>query len=66
MRVPQVCPACKPVQTPGSVLSWNGIPQTPLCPQVSLVEQPEFDFDLTLGSSTDVPMEPALKSWIKQ
>ena len=34
--------------------------------QVSLVEQPEFDFDVTLGDSTDVPMEPALKSWIKQ
>ncbi|PRW58761.1 DNA polymerase kappa [Chlorella sorokiniana] len=34
--------------------------------QVSLVEQPEFDFDLTLGNSTNVPMEPALKSWIKQ
>lgn len=34
--------------------------------QVSLVEQPEFDFDITLGDSTNVPMEPALKSWIKQ
>jgi len=33
---------------------------------VSLVEQPEFGFDLTLGDSTNVHMEPALKSWIKQ
>jgi hypothetical protein len=30
------------------------------------VNQPEFDFDLTLGGSTNVPMEPTLKSWIKQ
>ncbi|KAL4421096.1 hypothetical protein ABPG77_009623 [Micractinium sp. CCAP 211/92] len=34
--------------------------------QVSFVELPEFDFDLTLGGSTNVPLEPALKSWIKQ
>ncbi|KAL4425484.1 hypothetical protein ABPG75_009500 [Micractinium tetrahymenae] len=34
--------------------------------QVSFVQMPEFDFDLTLGGSTNVPLEPALKSWIKQ
>ncbi|EFN57550.1 hypothetical protein CHLNCDRAFT_143184 [Chlorella variabilis] len=34
--------------------------------QVSLVEQPEFDFDLTLGKSSSVPLEPQLKTWIKQ
>lgn len=34
--------------------------------QVSLLEAPEFDFDMTLGDSSNVPMEPALKSWIKQ
>ncbi|PSC76727.1 Extended synaptotagmin-3 [Micractinium conductrix] len=34
--------------------------------QVSLVRPPELDFDLTLGDSSSLPMEPALKSWIKQ
>lgn len=38
----------------------------PTDPQVSFVELPEFDFNLTLGGSTNVPLEPALKSWIKQ
>ncbi len=43
------------------------VPMAPLTdPQVSFVELPEFDFDLTLGGSTNVPLEPALKSWIKQ
>ena len=34
--------------------------------QVALIEQPQVDFDLTLGSSTNVPLEPSIKSWIKQ
>jgi Ca2+-dependent lipid-binding protein len=34
--------------------------------QVALTEQPEFDFDITLGNNSSVPLEPALKNFIKQ
>lgn len=34
--------------------------------QVALVEQPDFDLDLTLGDSSNVPMEPQIKDWLKK
>ena len=34
--------------------------------QVAFVEQPLVDFDLTLGGSHHVPLEPSIKTWLKQ
>lgn len=56
--------ACLPSCLPSDLaLLVSSLPAPP--GQVSFVEQPEFDFDLTMGGSTDVPFEPALKSWLK-
>lgn len=60
------CPASGSVASPSMAAHQADLPHLHSAPQVSLVEQPEFDFDLTLGDSTNVPMESALKSWIKQ
>ena len=52
---------------PSPLLHPHPCPPCWPCPsQVALVDQPQFDFDLTLGQSSGVPMEPAIKSWIKQ